>query len=204
MRFLAVELCYIQGMRYALKIIFALCVATGVSGCAYQFQGRKNPLQKVGIEKIFVASFTNKTYRPGVEQLFTSAIIREIQKSGSFRVVNSKKEADAVLTGEVTAADSAVSNTKVALQTTDAPPRELRAASEFTAGVTCEVRLVDRTGRTLFSRSESASKVYPGATSKDDAGATNSLVNDSEQRVAIQFLASQMMASVYQRMVDVF
>lgn len=202
MRFLGVELCYIQGMRYALKIIIALCVVLGVSGCAYQFQGRKNPLQKVGVEKIFVASFTNRTYRPGVEQLFTTAIIREIQKSGSFQVVNSQKEADAVLSGEVTAADSAVSNTKLADKTAD--DRELRAASEFNATVTCDVRLVDRTGRTLFSRSESASKVYPGATNKGDAGATNSLVNDSEQRVAIQFLASQMMASVYQRMIDVF
>jgi hypothetical protein len=179
-----------------------LCVAAALHGCAYQFQGRKNPLQKIGIEKIYVVSFTNRTYRPGVEQLFTTAIIREIQKSGSFVLVNTEQAADAVLTGEVSAADATVSNTKSALKTAD--NRELRGASEFNAGVTCDVRLTDRTGRILFNRSESGSKVFPGAINSGDAGATNSLVNDSEQRLAIQFLASQMMASVYQRMIDIF
>lgn len=45
---------------------------------------------------------------------------------------------------------------------------------------------------------------HPGSAQKGDAGSTAPLVNDSEQRLAIQFLATQMMASVYQRMIDTF
>ena len=49
-------------------------------------------------------------------------------------------------------------------------------------------------------------KIYTGALrdQPDDSGATVPLINESEQRIAIQFLASQMMASVYQRMIDTF
>lgn len=184
-------------------LAMALCVIGLVSGCAYQFQGKKNPLQKVGIQKIYVTSFKNATYRPGVEQLFTTAIIREIQKSRSFTLVNSEKEADAVLSGEVKTADTSI-NTSVPVILNPAEGRSVNVGSEFAATITCEVKLTDNFGRVLFSRVESGQKVYPGSTNVGDAGATNSLVNDSEQRLAIQFLASQMMSSAYQRMIDTF
>jgi hypothetical protein len=56
----------------------------------------------------------------------------------------------------------------------------------------------------VFTRTETGNKIYPGSTRFGEAGATGPLVNDSEQRLAVQFLASQMMASTYQRMIDIF
>jgi hypothetical protein len=193
-------------MRWLPTIL--LC-AILLSGCAYHFQGKKNPLRDLGIQKIYVTSFVNKTYRPGVEQLFTTAMIREIQKSGSFQLVNSEKEADAMLSGQVSAVESYIA-TKVNVQIETPPtgtkevPRSVDAASEFISSVNCAVTLTDRFGRVIFTRIESANKNYPGSTRLGEAGATVPLVNDSEQRLTIQFLASQMMASAYQRMIDVF
>ena len=143
--------------------VLLLCAILGLSSCAYHFQGKKNPLKDLGIQKIYVSGFRNKTYRPGVEHLFTSAMIREIQKAGSFELVNSESEADAVLSGQVMTADSNIagslekelSNEKVG---NTEVLRKLTVASEFTAVVNCTVQLTDRSGRVIFTRSEAGSK----------------------------------------------
>jgi outer membrane lipopolysaccharide assembly protein LptE/RlpB len=193
------ELCYTQGMR---RFLFLTICATLLlaQGCGYQFQGRQNPLNKLGIEKIYVQQFRNRTYRPGVEQLFSTAMVREIQKSRSFRLVESEKEADAVLSGEVSSAEANPSSTR----SESIGGKSLDVATEFNSSVTCNVTLTDSSGRAIFSQGISGSKIYPGSARTGDAGSTNALVNESEQRLAIQFLASQMMASVYQRMIDTF
>lgn len=186
------------------NLILLLCI-TALSGCAYHFQDRHNPLEKMGVEKIYITSFKNQTYRPGIEQLFTTAFIREVQKSRSFKLVNSAAEADAILSGEVKTADTSVSNSKgVDLSADPKVEAKVSVGTEFAASVTCDIRLIDQYKRVLFAHTETGTKIYPGATSLGDAGATNSLINDSEQRLAIQFLASQMMASAYQRMIDTF
>lgn len=191
-----------RSFRPARGLILLLC-AIGFPSCAYQFQGNRNPLRELGIEKIYVTTFVNKSYRPGVEQLFTKAMIREIQKYNSFRLVNSEKEADAILSGQIVVPDSGAPTTKkVLINTTD--KKEVDVVSEFTASVNCSITLTDRFGKVIFTRAEAASKNYPGSTRIGSAGATGPLVNDSEQRLAIQFLASQMMASAYQRMIDIF
>ena len=182
--------------------ILALCaIVLSFPACAYQFQGRSNPLQKLGVHKIYVRQFDNKTYRPGVEQMFSSAMVKEIQKFRSFELVGSPEAADAVLTGEVTnVASDRSSNRQVRLGAI----KDVDIASEFTATVLCSIQLMDKQSRIIFSQVVSGSKIYPGSVRTGDEGATVPLVNDSEQRLAVQFVASQMMASVYQRMIDTF
>jgi hypothetical protein len=170
------------------------------NGCAYRLQGAHNPLMELGIQKIYVEGFRNATYRPGIEHLFTTAMIREIGRAKAFELVNGEDQADAVLTGTITGADSAPGSTKQVKVGT----RSADVAAEYNASVVCAVELRDRRKRLVFSQSVSGSKIHPGSAQKGDAGATAPLVNDSEQRLAIQFLASQMMASVYQRMIDTF
>ncbi|MGZ3695202.1 MAG: LPS assembly lipoprotein LptE [Bdellovibrionota bacterium] len=189
-------------MKVTKNLIILLC-AMALGGCAYHFQDRKNPLQKMGVERIYVTSFKNHTYRPGIEQLFTTAMIREIQKSRSFTLVSSEADADATLSGDVLSADISVADSKGVILSTG-PDVSVSVGTQFSAAVVCDIRLIDKFNRTLFRRSETGSKLYPGATNVGEAGATNSLINDSEQRLAIQFLASQMMASVYQRLIDIF
>lgn len=188
-------------MNLALRLTICGIALLAFTACGYQFQGRRNPLQQLGVEKIYVMQFRNSTFRPGIEQLFSTAMIREIQKSRNFELVNSVEEADAVLSGEVEVAEAAINSTKSLNVTAD---QAIDVATEFNSGVNCRISLQDRRKRTIFSQSVTGNKIFPGASNKGEESATNALVNDSEQRLAIQFLASQMMASVYQRMIDTF
>jgi hypothetical protein len=169
-------------------------------GCAYHFLGEKNPLKELGIHRIYVSEFRNFTFRPGIEQLFTTAMVREIARARSFELVNDDKTADAVLSGSIASAESGPGAGK----NFQLGPRPVSVAIEYNASVVCSVELRDRLGHPIFAQTVSGSKVHPGRAELGDAGAADPLVNDSEQRLAIQFLASQMMASVYQRMVDTF
>lgn len=196
-------------MNLLLKITTCAMALLVLSACGYHFQGRDNPLKEMGVEKVYVAQFRNNTFRPGVEQLFSTAMIREIQKSRSFQLVNSEDQADAVLAGEVSIANATLSSSK---SVEISPGKNVDVATEYNSDVTCLITLTDRRQRVIFSQLVNGKKIFPGATDIPqanipglrDAGATNSLVNDSEQRLAIQFLASEMMASVYQRMIDTF
>jgi membrane-bound inhibitor of C-type lysozyme len=181
--------------------LLALCVILSpLLGCAYHFQGASNPLREMGVQKIYVAGFTNRTYRPGIEQLFNTAMIREIRKARAFELVDSAKQADAVLTGEVASTESSPTSTREF----SAGNRNLNVAVQYQASVICNINLKDRDGRLIFSQSVSGNKIQPGTAAVGDPGSTAPLYNESEQRLAVQFLASQMMASVYQRMVDTF
>lgn len=178
-----------------------ICVL--LSSCAYRFQGDKNPLKELGVEKIYIASFQNSTFRPGLEQLFSTAMVREFQKYRHFTLVGTQKEADAILDGSIVAVDAASNATK---SFDLSAAKKVNVASEYNASVSCEIVLRDRFGKVIFSQVVGSNKIYSSALgdSPSDSGATIPLVNESEQRIAIQFLASQMMASVYQRMIDTF
>lgn len=153
------------------------------------------------MERIYVNGFKNGTFRPGIEQLFSTSMVREIQKSRAFQLVNSEKDADAVLSGTVLGAESSVSSVSSAALTST---RSVNVAAEYNVSVVCAVQLKDRHGRIIFSQTISDSKTYPAVVRTADQGATVPLVNESEQRIAIQFLAGQMMAGVYQRIIDTF
>ena len=185
------------------------------TACGYHFQGATNPLRGVGIEKIYVKSFSNKTDRPGIEQLFTTAMIREIRRSRVFQLVNSPEQADAILEGEVSSASTSPGGTTQGKfagtdPKTENPPQATVAVS-YSSSVSCSVVLRDRDGFGVFSRDSSAGKSHPALAPKNTEGifdaelvATAPLSNESEQRIAYQQLAIKMMADIYQRMIDVF
>ena len=196
-----------QAKKITLCVIltFTFCLMS----CAYQFQDSHNPLKSMEIERIYVVNFENMTFRPGVEQAFTTAMVREIEKSNSLKLVSSEKSADAILTGKVMSADTAVSSTRA---TQIDAIKQVSVATEYYSNVTCLVTLKDRFGREIFSQSINSSKTYPGAVCSPsssiiclaDQSSTIGLTNESEQRMAIDFLATQMMASMFQRMISVF
>jgi hypothetical protein len=184
-------------MRLLLSTLLILC---SLNGCGYSFQGTHNPLKEVGIERIYVKSFRNRSYRAGIEQMFTTAMIRELEKSQIFKIVSDEKQADAILMGQIDAANTSPTSTKGV----SVAGQDLQVSSEYSAGITCSVRLLDRFGRTIFAQSIGGSKIYSGTVLTGDQGSTAPLTNESEQRLAYQFLATQMMGSIYQRMVDIF
>ena len=106
--------------------------------------------------------------------------------------------------GQISQTDSSINATKNIPRITSGLDRDVDVATEYKASINCDINLVDRHGRLIFSQTMGGEKVHLGAAQTGDAGATAPLINDSEHRMAIQFLAAQMMASVYQRMVDTF
>ena len=185
-------------MRFAW---LGLCIAPlFLTACGYQFQGEKNPFQELGIRRIYVTEFRNETFRPGIEHLFTSAMVRELEKSKIFVLVDSKSKADAILSGVVTeAATGPSSTTAITVRGTDQ-----QVAAQYNASITCGVSLTEVSGRPVFSHSVTRSKQYPGTALTGAEGATVPLLNESEERLAYQFLATSMMSNAYQNMVDLF
>lgn len=170
--------------------------------CGYQFQGETNPFRELGIRRIYITEFRNESFRPGIEHLFTSAMARELEKSKIFVIVDSKTKADAILSGVVTEASSSSSST------TAVPVRGIdqQVTAQYNANITCAVTLTELTGREIYSHTETASKQAPGTVlvGEHGQGATIPLLNESEERLAYQFLSTKMMSNTYQNMVDLF
>lgn len=195
-------------LRFFLSLLAVTVLLLSQAACGYQFRGAENPLHDIGIRKIFVETFANKTYRPGIEYFFTKAMIREIERYDAFEIVNNKDKADAVLSGTITSisAGPAPKSVRIDADTT------ATIATSFSGSVTCAVSLVAKSGREIFSGSFSGSKAYPGSLvlAGDENNVvrgfndTTALINDSEQRLAIRFLATELMAEAYQRISDIF
>jgi outer membrane lipopolysaccharide assembly protein LptE/RlpB len=79
-------------------LVVALALATG---CGYGLVGRTSSLPE-DIQEVFVQPLANRTNRTQVDQLLTLAISDEFVKRRRFKLVNSRSDADAVLSGVVT------------------------------------------------------------------------------------------------------
>src|SRR5688500_9659695 len=72
----------------------------GMMGCAGYQIGPVKPKLMEGVQTIAVPTFKNDTLEPRVEVLLASAVIKQIQQDGTYRVVR-ENEADAVLEGQL-------------------------------------------------------------------------------------------------------
>lgn len=91
------------GRRRAVLGMFALVGALGLgvlSGCGYSLVGRAANIPE-DIERVYVATFENRTARSQVEQLLTRAIIDELVTRQRFEVLTSPASADAEIQGAV-------------------------------------------------------------------------------------------------------
>ena len=74
-----------------------------LAGCLsgpYQFGART--LFPEDIETVYVPVFDSISYRPGLGEELTEAVIKEIQKRTHYKVVSSLSSADTILTGKIT------------------------------------------------------------------------------------------------------
>ncbi len=182
-------------------------VALVFSACGYQFQHTVNPLKKLGIQKIYVEIFENRTLFPGVEHFFTTAMVREISHSKSFQLVNQRAAADAILKGSVYGAQNTPSTIQVKLEDASL----VSVANTFYSKIRCAITMVDRDGKVILSRTFVRNKNHPAALVLDsnfhikkDANVTAPLINNSEQRITYRFLAKEMMSNAYQYIIGVF
>jgi Lipopolysaccharide-assembly len=82
-----------------------LCVAALTIGCGYHVAGHGAKLPS-DWTSIAIPAFKNDTTRYRIEQVFTSAVIREFITRTKYRIVPDTKNADAVLNGEVLSIDT--------------------------------------------------------------------------------------------------
>ncbi|MDB6073040.1 MAG: hypothetical protein JWO89_680, partial [Verrucomicrobiaceae bacterium] len=80
---------------------FCPLIVLSLTGCAgYQFNGAK-PAKLEGITKLYVPTFQNETLEPRLSVLVTNAVIKQIQASGSYQIVN-ESDSEATLKGTIT------------------------------------------------------------------------------------------------------
>jgi outer membrane lipopolysaccharide assembly protein LptE/RlpB len=125
--------------------------AAVLSSCGYGLVGVSSNLPEQ-LQSLYVTPFVNQTSRAELDQRLTEQISQEWVRRGRFQLVASPEEADAVLSGTITAAI-------VTPVRFDSEGR----ANEYQLTVTADVQLVDRTKEkpvtlwhdTRFSRSTS-------------------------------------------------
>ncbi|MCI0353022.1 MAG: LPS assembly lipoprotein LptE [Acidobacteriales bacterium] len=117
-----------------------LCLA--LAGCGYHATGRGS--LPPSVHSIAVPAFANQTRTYKVDQLLTTAVVREFVTRTNYRIINNPDEADAVLKGTVTSA-------YVAPLTFD--PTTGRISSALVT-VNMHVSLADRRGEVLYQNSQ--------------------------------------------------
>ena len=68
-------------------------------GCGYQLTGSKTHLPP-GVTSIAIPTFANQTFEPGIEILFTQAILKEFIRDRRVKILD-KTQADSVLEGTI-------------------------------------------------------------------------------------------------------
>ena len=187
------------------------------SGCGYTLQTSQSPLtEREGIHKIYVSPLVNNTYTPGVENTVYNALVEIISVHRRVALVNSKDDADAILTGKVVTAEFAAgpSVPAQALQPTNAlPSADLRAniliATEYEASLSCSFVLTrahpEQGKRTiLWTSAFSRGKPFAGNNQLGVQGDTSVLINQSEFERALGDLAVSMMGDLHESMLAMF
>lgn len=107
------------------------------AGCAGYFVGNAT-LFRPDIQTIYVPMFQSASFRPGLGERLTEAVVKEIELRTPYKVVGSLEKADSILSGRI------VSETKrTVVENRYDDPRETAVQLQV------EVQWVDRRGREL-------------------------------------------------------
>ena len=162
-----------------------ICSLLFVFSCGYQMGvTRQFP---GGGKKVAIPTFKNETYEAAIEDAFTEALRYEFLKSRHVQLV-SLKDADAVIYGTVSSFTLGVAFTK---QKEFSPPRQPKLlATAYTASASVSVVIKDKkTGNILWQKSFTNPESY--------GVGEDSLVNETNQRVAISELTQYMMEDIH-------
>jgi len=127
-------------MKNLLLLTASLLLLCMLTACGYHTAGQAVKLPS-DVHTIAIPVFVNNTQSYRVEQILTSAVVREFTSRTNYRIVNSPSgDADATLHGTVT-------NTQIYGTTYDPKNGRLSSAAVL---VSARVSLVDRNGKVLF------------------------------------------------------
>jgi outer membrane lipopolysaccharide assembly protein LptE/RlpB len=77
----------------------ALLIFLGVLGCGYHLTGTTTHVPE-GVGSVAIPTFTNRTFEPGIEIMFTQAFLKEFLGDKRVKVVD-RSEADTILEGTI-------------------------------------------------------------------------------------------------------
>jgi hypothetical protein len=130
-------------MTQGIRLLAALALAA-FAGCAGYQAGPIKPTPMAGVKTIAVPTFKNLTLEPRIEVSLASAVIKQIQKDGTYQVARDD-QADAILEGTLEEIERD-------------PARSVRGnvllSREYDLTLRIRYRVIDRvTGKELESRS---------------------------------------------------
>ena len=126
-------------MRVRPLVLVAVVALLFASSCGYHTAGKASQLPTT-VHTLAVPAFVNQTQTYRIENVLTSAVVREFNTRTKYRVVSDPKEADAILRGVVVSAVTA----PLTYDTTTG-----RASSALVT-VTMKVTLLDKNSRVLY------------------------------------------------------
>jgi outer membrane lipopolysaccharide assembly protein LptE/RlpB len=168
------------------RLLLALALALLAGGCGYHLAGRGAQLP-TDVRSLYIGMFTNGTYHPFLENVVTNAVTDQFLTNGGLRLVESRDQADAVLSGKV----ASYSTDSIAYDRND-------AILEYRARLTVRAVLRRvRDGRILWKGDVSWSRAYP-------ADRMNVVAQQDNEAAAIQKIGDRVAAELYSRIMDNF
>ena len=181
------------------------------TGCAYKIghQDRKLP---EGYKTVFVSQFTNATKSVGAEAFFTTAMIRELKRSG-FAFVADRNQAELVITGRIMMMDYSGTSTTAGFQTFPDPDDNNRVrtfnASLFTRyllSAVAHVKVLKTVDNSVVWQSTFRGSKNFLAPSITNAGvrSANPLYNQSIRDENVRVVANEMMNEAFDQLTESF
>jgi hypothetical protein len=90
-----------------------------LSGCLANYQFGARTMFPEGIETVYVPVFDSASYRRGLGEELTEAVVKEIESRAHYKVVSTPGAADTVLVGKIVSANKAL-----IFETTTGDPRD--------------------------------------------------------------------------------
>jgi hypothetical protein len=165
-------------------LLLAPCSLLLLSGCLANYQFGARTLFPEGIETVYVPVFDSASYRRGLGEELTEAVVKEIERRTNYKVVSTPGAADTVLVGKIVSASKGL-----IFETTTGDPRD----SEIRLAV--KVSWTDQRGRPVRDI-----PLVPVKDASVDVSAVSDLVPEVGQSVAtahqqaIQRLAEQIVS----------
>jgi hypothetical protein len=192
-----------------------------LSGCGYALQGtHSHELEKEGIRRIYVTTIRNDTYKPGVENVAYNELLQSLSAFRGIQLVSSPEDADAILTGVVSTAESQVAGTGaapslnpqtigVALPVIQPSFQTIYIATLYNAVLGVSFTLTRRNPKSgqkaiIWSGSFSRTGIFPASNQLGSLGTTSQLINSSEFDRAVHDISKDMMIDVREAMLSRF
>jgi len=154
-------------------------------GCGYSLEGKRTSLPQE-IRTIAIPTIVNHTLEAGIENVFTTALIREFNLDGRLRVLRSK-QADSILAGSI-------EDFSIVSISYDTAGLVLEYRAQVTLGLT--FRRVD-TGEILWAN--------PNLREIEEYRANSDvLTNEARQREAIEEIARELAERIHDLIVERF